>query len=86
MLTDAEAQKRLLGILDDSKSFESLCHAVRASHAAKESHPVFAAALRFIEERDPYGLDAALQERFAQSLSRMVESRDALALAGLLEG
>jgi hypothetical protein len=35
---------------------------------------------------DPSGLDAELQERFAQALSRTVESTRALELAGMLEG
>ena len=77
---------RLLAILDDSKTFESVSHAIRASHAATETHGLFGSALRFIEETDPSGLDAELQERFAQALSRMVESTRALELAGVLEG
>lgn len=86
MLTDVEARSRLMRILDDAVSFEQLGAGITAEHAAKESHAVFGAALRFIAERDPTGLDAELQERFAQALSRMVESREALALAGVLEG
>jgi hypothetical protein len=85
-LLDADARARLLAILDDSKTFESVSHGIRASHAATGHHPVFGSALRFIEDADPSGLDAELQERFAQALSRMVESTRALELAGMLEG
>jgi len=42
-------------------------------------------ALRFLEHGDATGLDAELQERFAQVLSRFVESSRALELAGKLE-
>jgi hypothetical protein len=85
-LTDADVRARVLAILDDSKTFESLCHGIRTSYATTEGHAVFASALRFIDETDPSGLDAELQERFAQALSRMVESTRALELAGALEG
>jgi hypothetical protein len=84
-LSDDDARRRLLGILDDSKTFEELTSAITAACGAKDTHRDFGHALRFIEERDPSGLDAVLQERFAQVLSRMVESKEALALAGMLE-
>jgi len=86
MLTDAEARTRLLGILDDAKTFEDLGDGITAAYDATNTHALFTAALRFIAERDPSGLDGELQERFAQALSRMVESREALELAGVLEG
>jgi hypothetical protein len=84
MVSDAEARARLLKILDDARTFEELSRAVAHEHAAK-THAVFECAARFLAERDPAGLDSALQERFAQVLSRMVESKEALSLAGVLE-
>jgi hypothetical protein len=86
MLTDADARSGLLGILDDAKTFEELSDGIHATAATRESHAVFDTALRFITHGDPSGLDAELQERFAQALSRMVESTRALELAGMLEG
>jgi hypothetical protein len=84
-VTDDEARKCLMAILDDAKTFEELATGIRAAHGAKDSHRDFGYALRFITERDAGGLDGALQERFAQVLSRMVESKEALALAAMLE-
>jgi hypothetical protein len=84
-VTDDEGRRELLAILDDAKTFEELVANVTAAHGAKDGHPVFGEALRFISEGYAGGLDGALQERFAQVLSRMVESKEALALAGLLE-
>jgi hypothetical protein len=84
-VTDDEARRDLMAILDDARTFEELVAGIRAAQGAKVSHPDFGHALRFVTERDPDGLDDALQERFAQVLSRMVESKEALALAGLLE-
>jgi hypothetical protein len=84
-VTDDDARRDLLAILDDSKTFEELAAAIAAAYAETDGHRVFGDALRFIAERDAGVLDAALQERFAQVLSRMVESTEALALAGVLE-
>jgi hypothetical protein len=84
-VTDDEARRDLMASLDDAKTFEQLAAGITAAHGAKDSHPVFGDALRFIAERDAGGIDGGLQERFAQVLSRMVESKEALALAGLLE-
>jgi hypothetical protein len=86
VLTDQEARARLLKILDDAKTFEDLGKGITAEYAEKESHPVFGCALRFLAEADPTKLDAGLQERLAQVLSRFVESKEALHLAGVLEG
>jgi hypothetical protein len=84
-VTNDEARRELFAILDDAKTFDELVAGITAASGAKDSPRVFADALRFISERDVSGLDGALQERFAQVLSRMVESTEALALAGLLE-
>jgi hypothetical protein len=84
VLSDAEARARLLKILDDSRTFADLDQAITAEHAAK-THALFGDAVRFLAERDASGLDGALRERFAQVLSRMVESTEALKLAGILE-
>lgn len=85
MARDDEARSRLLKVLDDAKTFEELCGGIEAAHS-EHAGAVFACALRFVTESDPDGLDAMLQERFAQVLSRMVESTRALHLAGVLEG
>jgi hypothetical protein len=82
MPTDDEARARLLRILDDAKTFAELGNGITAVAGAAA---VFGCALRFITEGDASGLDGALQERFAQVLSRFVESPRALHLAGLLE-
>ena len=84
MLTDREARDRLLKILDDARTFEELGDGITAESGAK-AHPLFGCALRFLAEEDPSQLDVDLQERFAQVLSRMVESKRALHLAGVLE-
>lgn len=75
-----------MAILDDAKTFGELVAGITAAYGAKDSHRDFGYALRFITERDAGGLDGALQERFAQVLSMMVESKEALALAAALEG
>ena len=74
----------LLKIHDDAKTFEALHELIQREYAAGTG-AVFGAAVRFLAESDPSALDAAVQERFAQSLSRMVESDEALRLAGVLE-
>ena len=84
VLSEAEARARLLKIIDDAKSFEQLAEHVRAEHEAK-SGAAFGAAVRFLAESDPSGLEFSVQERFAQALSRMVESEEALRLAAVLE-
>ena len=84
-MTDAEARSRLLKALDDAHTFDELCASVTAAHGAG-GHALFEGALRFLEQDDSAGLDDELQERFARALSRFVESRRALHLAGLLEG
>jgi hypothetical protein len=84
-VTDDDARQALMAILDDSKTFAELAAAVAAAYVENEGHRVFGDALRFIAERDAGVLDADLQERFAQVLSRMVESKEALALAAVLE-
>jgi hypothetical protein len=84
MLTDAEGRARLMKVLDDARTFDELGASITAEYAAK-THELFARALRFLADGDPSCLDAALKERFAQVLSRFVESRRALELAGILE-
>lgn len=83
--TEGEARQRLFDILDGARTFEELSAGITAAHDATESHPDFGHVQRFLIKRDPSGLDPALQERLAQVLSRMVESTEALALAGVLE-
>ena len=85
MLTDTEARNQLLKILDDSRTFVELDRAIAAERGSN-AHDLFGCAARFLADRDPAGLDGALRERFAQVLSRMVESTEALKLAGILEG
>ena len=82
MPTDDEARARLLKIQDDAKTFVELADGIAAS---VEKGAVFGCAVKFIAEGDASGLDGALQERFAQVLSRFVESPRALHLAGALE-
>jgi hypothetical protein len=84
MLTDDEARARLLRILDDAKTFEELEAGITDGQGAKAS-AIFDRALKFIADGDAGGLDGELRERFAQVLSRFVESRKALHLAGVLE-
>ena len=84
MLNEDEARRRLLQILDDAKTFEELDGAVLVEYAAKTG-AVFGSVVKFFAESDPKGLDGPLQERFAQVLSRFVESREALHLAAVLE-
>ncbi len=85
MATDAEARERLLRILDDAKTFEDVAGGITAEHGAPGSHALFGFAERFITEQDPSKLDSGVQERFAQVLSRMVDSKEALHLAAVLE-
>lgn len=84
MVTDNEARARLLRILDDAHTFEELDEGITAEHRAR-THALFGTVLRFIAEGDASDLDAVLQERLAQVLSRFVESTRALELAGILE-
>ena len=84
MLSEADAHVKLLKLIDAAKSFDELAVFIREGYAARGG-ATFGAALRFIAESDPSGLDAEVQERFAEALSRMVESPDALRLAGVLE-
>ncbi len=85
MVTEDEARQRLLKILDDATTYDGLARTIEAEHAAK-SGAIFGDVVKFFAESDPGGLDGELQERFAQVLSRFVESREALHLAGVLEG
>jgi hypothetical protein len=84
--TEVEARARVLKVLDDAKTFEDLRHGLLGGEefgaAATASED---AAFRFIFKGDPSGLDGELEERFAQVLSRFVESREAMHLAGMLE-
>jgi hypothetical protein len=84
MVADAEARVQLLKLLDNARTFDELLEGVTAEYGAK-THTLFGTALRFLAEGDPDCLDDELQERFAQVLSRFVESRRGLALAGILE-
>ena len=84
MLTEDEARQRLLKLLDDARTFDALNAALAAARAA-EPHALLDCALRFVTDDRPTGLDWAVRERFAQVLSRFVESRRALHLAGVLE-
>jgi hypothetical protein len=83
MVSDADALARLLQLLDDARTFAELDESLKREQGAPTD--LFARALRFVAEGDPSCLDAPLQERFAQVLSRFVESRRALKLAGILE-
>lgn len=84
MLSDDEARQLLLKMLDDARSFDAL-HAALVAAAASEHHRLFGFAVRFVTDDDPAGLEWSVRERFAQVLSRFVESRRALHLAGVLE-
>lgn len=84
MLSDDDARQLLLKILDDARTFDEL-HAALVAAAGSEPHPVFGFALRFVTDDNPTGLEWAVRERLAQVLSRFVESRRALHLAGVLE-
>jgi len=84
MTSEDDARARLLKIIDDAKSFEELDERVQDEYATK-SGAVLGAAVRFLAESDPSGLDTVVQERFAQALSRMVDSEEALRLAAVLE-
>jgi len=84
-VTDDEARIRLLAVLDKAHTFAELGAAISAEHGAASGRGVFGCALRFLSKGDATVLDAGLQERFAQVLSRFVESRIALQLAGMLE-
>ena len=84
MPSEDDARARLLKIIDDAKTFDELDERIQDEYATK-SDAVFGAAVRFLAENDPSGLDAAVQERFAQALSRMVDSEEALRLAAVLE-
>lgn len=84
MNTDDETRRRLLELLDDARTFDELERSLRGRIGTDPS-PLLEGALRFLEAGDPSGLDPELEERFAQVLSRFVESRRALELAGKLE-
>jgi hypothetical protein len=84
MPSEDDARARLLKIIDDAKTFDELDERIQDEYATK-SGVVFGAAVRFLAESDPSGLDASVQERFAQALSRMVDSEEALRLAAILE-
>jgi hypothetical protein len=73
-----------LKLLDDAHAFDELT-ALLTTEFRTNNHALFGRALRFISEGNPRVLDDELQERFAQVLSRFVESRRALELAGILE-
>lgn len=86
MDTDDETRRRILKVLDDARTFEELrSGVVHAVPLHGTTSAVLAGALRFVDEGDASALDEKLEERFAQVLSRFVESRRALELAGLLE-
>jgi hypothetical protein len=84
--TEDETRRRLLELLDDAHSFDELRRSFQAQISLVAPRPaLLEGALRFAEEGDASGLDAEFQERFAQVLSRFVESKRALELAGKLE-
>lgn len=84
--TDDETRRRVLELLDDAHTFDELRRSFEAQISLVAVRPALLdGALRFLEDGDATGLDAELQERFAQVLSRFVESRRALELAGKLE-
>lgn len=86
MDTDDETRRRVLELLDDAHTFDELRRSFEAQISLVAVRPALLdGALRFLEDGDATGLDAELQERFAQVLSRFVESRRALELAGKLE-
>jgi hypothetical protein len=75
-VTDDEARSRLLAILDGAVRFKALADAIEAAYAAPDGHVIFGQARRFIETRDPSGLDAGVRARFAKALSRMTDETD----------
>jgi hypothetical protein len=75
-VTDDEARRSLMEILDRAVRFKSLADAIEAAYAAPDGHVIFGQARRFIETRDPSGLDAGVRARFAKALSRMTDEAD----------
>jgi hypothetical protein len=76
----------VLKVLDDAKTFEALQRGLWGIvEFGLRAPDVENAAMRFVFKGDPSNLDDELRERFAQVLSRFVESREALSLAGMLE-
>ena len=75
-MTDVEARKLLLGILDTAVRFKALTDAIEAAYAAPDGHAIFGQAQRFIATRDPSGLDPGVRARFAKALARMTDEAD----------
>jgi hypothetical protein len=75
-VTDDEARRNLMAILDGSVRFKALADAIEAAYAAPDGHVIFGQAQRFIETRDPSGLDPVIRARFAKALARMTSETD----------
>jgi hypothetical protein len=83
---DDDARALILKVLDDAHTFDELRNGLlRLVRAGETQGPSLTAALHFVDDGDPNELDDELEERFAQVLSRFVESRRALDLAAMLE-
>jgi hypothetical protein len=65
-----------MAILDSAVRFKALADAIEAAYAAPDGHVIFGQARRFIETRDPSGLDAGVRARFAKALARMSDEAD----------
>jgi hypothetical protein len=86
MSSDDDVRTRILKILDDARTFTELrLQLIRELPLGVPAPEPLGCALDFLRDGDATLLDAPLQERFAQVLSRFVESRRALELAGMLE-
>lgn len=83
---DATVRVRILKLLDDARTFDELRVALVGEVPLDGAEPpLLRCVLRFVTSGITSGLDDELKERFAQVLSRFVESTRALELAGRLE-
>ncbi len=81
-----DVRVRLLKLLDGARTFDELRVALVGEVPLDDAEPpLVRCALRFVTSGITSGLDDELRERFAQVLSRFVESTRALELAGMLE-
>jgi hypothetical protein len=65
-----------MAILDGAVRFKALADAIEAAYAAPDGHVIFGQAQRFMETRDPSGLDAGIRARFAKAFARMRDETD----------
>jgi hypothetical protein len=66
----------ILSLTISSTLTDLFTDAIEAAYAAPDGHVIFGQARRFIETRDPSGLDAGVRARFAKALSRMTDEAD----------